>query len=89
SECERKCSHLVEIATKEESDWLAETFLFKGTCSSNIYRNCVAWTGGNDISVEGRYHWSYFNTSINFTNWKSNEPGPLRLKEDCIHLLRN
>ncbi|XP_062608362.1 low affinity immunoglobulin epsilon Fc receptor-like, partial [Saccostrea cucullata] len=27
-ECEARCSHVVEIETKEESDWLARTLLF-------------------------------------------------------------
>lgn len=26
-ECQKKCAHLVQIETKEESDWLAATFL--------------------------------------------------------------
>ncbi|XP_062598128.1 perlucin-like protein [Saccostrea cucullata] len=88
SECEGSCSYLVEIETKEESDWLAQTFLFKDTCPSDIYLSCHAWTGGNDLTVEGRYQWSHSNKSINFTNWFDIEPYTPD-KEDCIQLLMN
>ncbi|XP_056001956.1 collectin-12-like isoform X2 [Ostrea edulis] len=80
-ECEKRCSHLVEIGDKEKSDWLAATFLSK------------TWTGGNDVDVEGQYRWSYSNVTITFTAWYRNEPSvgyPARAKErDCIDLLRN
>ncbi|XP_061191030.1 perlucin-like protein, partial [Saccostrea echinata] len=93
SECEARCSHLVEIETKEESDWLAETFVLKDTCPSNIFAFCRAWTGGNDLRTEGRYQWDNANESMAFTNWDSNEPSityPFQAKDsDRIHLLRN
>ncbi|XP_062593876.1 collectin-10-like, partial [Saccostrea cucullata] len=87
-DCEVRCSYLVEIETKEESDWLAQAFLFKDTCPSDIYLSCFAWTGGNDIIVEGRYQWSHSNTSIDFTNWFGIEPYSPH-GEDCIQLLMN
>lgn len=33
-ECQKKCAHLVEIETKEKSDWLMTKFLLKGKLSS-------------------------------------------------------
>ncbi|XP_061190481.1 hepatic lectin-like [Saccostrea echinata] len=92
SECETRCSNLVEIETKEESDWLAQTFLLKETCPSYIYV-CVAWTGGNDRRIEGKYQWKDGNLSMTFTNWAKGEPSigyPNQAEEkDCIDLLTN
>jgi hypothetical protein len=51
----------------------------------------MAWTGGNDIEIEGQYRWSYSNTTLTFFAWHPNEPSPtLQLAEakDCIDLLR-
>lgn len=33
-ECQKKCAHLVEIETKEKSDWLMTKFLLRGKLSS-------------------------------------------------------
>ncbi|XP_056014963.1 collectin-12-like [Ostrea edulis] len=80
-ECEKRCSHLVEIGDKEESDFLASTFLLN------------TWTGGNDHDIEDQYRWSYSNVTITFTAWNTGEPSvgyPAQAEEkDCIDLLRN
>ncbi|XP_048751418.2 macrophage mannose receptor 1-like [Ostrea edulis] len=91
-ECEKRGSHLVEIGDQEESGWLASTFLVKSSCSTNLFEKCTAWTGGNDVDVEGRYRWSYSNLSITFTAWKEGEPSvglpTIAEERDCIDLLR-
>ncbi|XP_056001958.1 C-type lectin domain family 17, member A-like [Ostrea edulis] len=92
-ECEKRCSHLVEIGDKEESDFLASTFLLNSTCPSSVYDVCTAWTGGNDHDIEGQYRWSYSNVTITVTAWYTNEPSvgyPAQAEEkDCIDLFRN
>ncbi|XP_065933466.1 uncharacterized protein [Magallana gigas] len=63
-ECQKLCSYLVEINSKEESDWLSASFFMKDNCDSNINLSCTAWTGGNDRSTEGGYLWDHSNTLI-------------------------
>lgn len=87
-ECQKLCSYLVEINSKEESDWLAASFLMKDSCDSNIYLSCNAWTGGNDRSKEGGYLWDHSNSLISFTNWSPKEPTG-RTTENCIQLRRD
>lgn len=91
-ECQKKCANLVTIETKEESDWMAATFL-NDDCLSNIYFYCTAWTGGNDLAIEGQYVWDASNTSMVFTNWYVSEPSigypSLAADRDCIDILRN
>uniref|UniRef100_K1QUK2 Aggrecan core protein n=1 Tax=Magallana gigas TaxID=29159 RepID=K1QUK2_MAGGI len=91
-ECQKKCAHLVQIETKEESDWLAATFL-NDDCLSDIYFYCTAWTGGNDLDIEGQFVWGHSNTSMVFTNWYVTEPSinnpSLAAVRDCIDILRN
>jgi hypothetical protein len=52
-----------------------------------VFAYCTAWTGANDIAVEGIYRWQHSNTNMYFANWFDKEPtgGP----EDCVELLRN
>lgn len=48
------CAHLAEVETKEESEWLAATFLMKGKLSEKfiklkyqkgkIYATIIEWT---------------------------------------------
>ncbi|XP_052694133.1 lectin BRA-3-like [Crassostrea angulata] len=87
-ECQKKCSYLVEIEDKEESAWLALMFLDKSDCPTSLYKNCTAWTGGNDLDIEGKYVWDNSNTSFVFTNWYKFVPshGDIR---DCIDILKN
>ncbi|XP_061170862.1 CD209 antigen-like protein C [Saccostrea echinata] len=93
TECVSRCSHLVVIDSEEESEWLAVTFLRKGTCSLNVFSDCSAWTGGNDLNIEGQYGWNQSNVTMNFTYWHLNEPSvgypELAVKRDCIDLLRS
>ncbi|XP_062572854.1 collectin-12-like [Saccostrea cucullata] len=91
--CESRNAHLVEIESKDKSDWLAGTFLLKDTCPSNIYDICVAWTGGNDLVIEGHYQWNNAPGAMNFTNWYPDEPSigypGKAAARDCIDLLKN
>ncbi|XP_056001779.1 neurocan core protein-like [Ostrea edulis] len=91
-ECRKRGSHLVEIEDQEKSKWLASTFLVKSTCPTYLYK-CTAWTGGNDVDIEGQYRWSYSNAIFTFHFWQRGEPSvgyPKQAEErDCIDLLRN
>uniref|UniRef100_A0A8W8P0L5 C-type lectin domain-containing protein n=1 Tax=Magallana gigas TaxID=29159 RepID=A0A8W8P0L5_MAGGI len=92
AECQNMFSHLVEIDDKAESDWLASTFLNPdgnyATCPSNIFGGCRAWTGLNDLNIEGQYVWDHSNTPMVFFTWYIFEPslGDVR---DCVDILRN
>ncbi|XP_078328179.1 low affinity immunoglobulin epsilon Fc receptor-like, partial [Crassostrea virginica] len=60
-------------------------------CGSNIF-NCAAWTGLNDLDIEGRYIWDHSNASLTLTNWHPKEPSLSKpeqaLNRDCIDILR-
>uniref|UniRef100_K1QRK2 Aggrecan core protein n=1 Tax=Magallana gigas TaxID=29159 RepID=K1QRK2_MAGGI len=92
-ECQKMCSYLVEIESKEESDWLATTFLDNANCKSDPFFDCTAWTGGNDLDTEGQYKWDHSNTLMSFTNWHYHEPSlgnpNQALNKDCIDMLRD
>ncbi|XP_065933678.1 uncharacterized protein [Magallana gigas] len=91
-QCKKMCSHLVEIDSQDENDWLTMTMLKKENCGTYEYENCTSWTGGNDIQTEGSYMWDHSNTNINYTNWHPDEPSLIfpndTLTRDCIDLLR-
>ncbi|XP_062611197.1 collectin-10-like [Saccostrea cucullata] len=76
----------------EESEWLATTFLVKNTCPSDLFADCTAWTGGNDLEVEGQYCWNDSNMTMTFTYWNPNEPSIIQPTQaytrDCIDLLK-
>lgn len=67
--------------------------LFTDDCLSGIYFYCTAWTGGNDLDIEGQFVWGHSNTSMVFTNWYVTEPSignpSLAAVRDCIDILRN
>ncbi|XP_022310986.2 C-type lectin domain family 4 member E-like [Crassostrea virginica] len=88
SECEKMCAYLVEIDSKEETDWLADTFLKSDKCLPNLYVICTSWTGGNDLDLEGQYMWDYSNTTFNYTNWLTDEPsGDSAMNtRDCVDM---
>nr|XP_034315160.1 neurocan core protein isoform X2 [Crassostrea gigas] len=92
-ECQKMCSYLVEIESKEESGWLATTFLDNANCRSDPFFDCTAWTGGNDLDTEGQYKWDHSNTLMSFTNWHYHEPSlgnpNQALNKDCIDMLRD
>ncbi|XP_062574841.1 hepatic lectin-like [Saccostrea cucullata] len=92
AECEDMCSHLVVIDNMEESNWLAKAFLRENTCPTDIFADCTAWTGGNDLEVEGQYRWNNSNVTMTFTYWYYNEPSindPTQAyTRDCIDLLK-
>nr|XP_034319113.1 hepatic lectin-like [Crassostrea gigas] len=83
-ECQKICAHLVEIETKEESDWLAATFF--DSCISD----CSIWTGGNDIEIEGEYVWDHSNMKFSISYWSPGEPSiaypDQASTRDCIDL---
>lgn len=93
-QCKKMCSHLVEIDSQGENDWLTMTMLKKENCGTYMYEfeNCTSWTGGNDIQTEGSYKWDHSNTNIIFINWHPNKPSLLipndTLTKDCIDILR-
>ncbi|XP_055999170.1 neurocan core protein-like [Ostrea edulis] len=90
-ECETRSSKLVEIEDKEESIWLAKEFLDKATCTNYVYSDCKAWTGGNDILVDGDYKWHHSSSTMDFENWNQNQPNGNHNGEDqdCVELLKN
>ncbi|XP_056003535.1 perlucin-like protein [Ostrea edulis] len=87
--CEDIFSQLVEIEDIEESVWLAATFIFKDTCSQSDYFHCTAWTGGNDILMEGNYGWHHSNSSTAFINWHVEQPSGRHdgREEDCVEMM--
>lgn len=90
--CQKMGAHLVEIENTDESFWLAAEFLMTDNLNcENDYR-CSAWTGLNDIDIEGKYVWDYSNASALFTNWYPREPSLYTdtdaLTRDCIDMLQ-
>nr|XP_022312741.1 low affinity immunoglobulin epsilon Fc receptor-like isoform X2 [Crassostrea virginica] len=85
-ECRSRCSYLIEIESKEEADWISATFL------ENDIWNCTAWTGLNDLDIEGAYVWDHSNAPLTFSNWMDGEPSLYSpdhaLERDCIDILR-
>ena len=72
--------------------YIYEGFLnISENCGSNIF-NCTAWTGLNDLDIEGRYIWDHSNASLTLTNWHPKEPSLSKpeqaLNRDCIDILR-
>jgi hypothetical protein len=56
-----------------------------------VYDDCTAWTGGNDISIEGDYRWQSSDSKMEFTNWHGSQPSVWHeyKQEDCVELMRN
>lgn len=67
---------------------LYHCYFIVGDCPTSLYKNCTAWTGGNDLDIEGKYVWDKSNTSFVFTNWYKFVPsnGDIR---DCIDIFKN
>ncbi|XP_078330887.1 C-type mannose receptor 2-like [Crassostrea virginica] len=74
TECSKRCSYLIEIESKEEAEWISATFLENVNCGSDIFFDCTAWTGLNDLDIEGTYVWDHSNAPLTFSNWHSHEP---------------
>ncbi|XP_078330832.1 low affinity immunoglobulin epsilon Fc receptor-like [Crassostrea virginica] len=91
-ECGKMCSYLIEIESKEEADWISATFLDSVNCRPDIFFDCTAWTGLNDLDIEGTYVWDHSNGPLIFSNWHHQEPSLLSkseaLTKDCIDILR-
>ena len=71
---------------------MAGSFIISENCGSYVFYDCTAWTGLNDIDIEGTYIWDHSNASLTFTNWYPKEPSlskpELALSRDCIDILR-
>ena len=61
-------------------------------CLSNIYEDCTAWTGLNDLDIDGTYVWDHSNAPLTFSNWNDGEPSvrdPDHAQtRDCTDILR-
>ena len=61
-------------------------------CPAMKRADCTAWTGLNDIDIEGTYVWEHSKAPLTFSNWHPKEPSvdnPNRaLTRDCIDILR-
>jgi hypothetical protein len=55
-----------------------------------LFTDCKAWTGGNDVSVEGIYTWDHSKSNMVFTNWHEHEPSVTAgtAEEDCVEIIR-
>lgn len=62
-------------------------------CPTQLHGGCTAWTGLNDLDIEGQYMWDHSNTPVVFANWHTNEPSlrnsSYALTRDCIDMFRN
>ena len=67
-------------------------FIISENCDLSVFSDCTAWTGLNDLDIEGRYIWDHSNASLTFTNWHPKEPSLSKpeqaLSRDCIDILR-
>ena len=54
--------------------------------------SCTAWTGLNDLDIEGTYVWDHSNAPLTFSNWNDKEPSlddpQMAQIRDCIDILR-
>ncbi|XP_052695297.1 C-type lectin domain family 17, member A-like, partial [Crassostrea angulata] len=91
-DCQKMCSYLVEIESTMEAEWISKTFIDQANCGRDPYA-CTAWTGLNDLHIEGQYRWDHSNTFLNFSNWFPGEPSlgspSNAFDRDCIDMLRN
>lgn len=57
-------------------------------CPSNTSNGCSAWTGLNDLNIEGQYVWDHSNTPMAFYTWYTFKPefGDIR---DCVAIQKN
>ncbi|XP_078330886.1 low affinity immunoglobulin epsilon Fc receptor-like [Crassostrea virginica] len=92
TECSKMCSYLIEIESKEEAEWISATFLENMNCGSDVFFDWTAWTGLNDLDIEGTYIWDHSNAPLTFSNWHYHEPSlgtpSQALTRDCIDILR-
>ena len=67
-------------------------FLISVNCDATIRKNCTAWTGLNDLNIEGTYVWDHSNAPLTYSNWYDKEPSLNNRnhaqKRDCIDILR-
>lgn len=56
-------------------------------CPSNTSNGCSAWSGLNELNIEGQYVWDHSNTPMTFSTWYSFKPelGDIR---DCVSIQR-
>lgn len=77
---------------KYKNVFIYKHYCIVDNCSSKLHLGCTAWTGLNDLTIEGQYMWDHSNTSVIFENWHANEPS-LNIPSnaavrDCIDMLR-
>nr|XP_022310944.1 low affinity immunoglobulin epsilon Fc receptor-like [Crassostrea virginica] len=91
-ECRKMCSYLIEIESKEEAEWISATFLENVNCPAVKRVDCTAWTGLNDLDIEGTYVWEHSKAPLTFSNWHPRDPSVdnpnMALTRDCIDILR-
>jgi hypothetical protein len=66
-------------------------FFIPCTCVPHYEYDCLSWTGGNDVEVEGSYRWQHSIGKMNFTNWRSDGPSVSYggRDEDCVQMMTN
>ncbi|XP_025097814.1 low affinity immunoglobulin epsilon Fc receptor-like isoform X2 [Pomacea canaliculata] len=81
--CRLLSANLVEITSKEESDFISR-FLSGHSAIST-------WIGATDIFSEGKFVWMPEGEPVNFTNWAPGEPNHNTGtgSEDCVILDEN
>ena len=65
-------SHLVEIYTQFQQDFITMMALFLEEHDPNGFSNW--WIGLSDAGREGRWYWTNSLKPSNFTNWYSGQP---------------
>lgn len=53
-----------------------ETELKKALIASHVYKNgdAIVWVGANDLTDEGKFHWTATGKPVEYTNWAKNVP---------------
>merc|ERR1712137_1127000 len=76
--CTQEASHLVEIETDEENDFISK---FGGFLKSPAY-----WIGLTDEAVEHSWMWLNSNTAANYTSWYKGRPNGQRAR-NCAEMI--
>lgn len=75
-ECSKIGAYLVEVNSIEENQYIAKTFLKKGT---------IVWLGGSDLDSEGQWVWKKSKYPLGYQGWQKSEPNGGVL-ENCLHI---
>nr|XP_019924383.1 C-type mannose receptor 2 [Crassostrea gigas] len=87
-ECRVRNSHLVELTTIDENDFLLQKSLEIGSCVPTNTYNCGLWIGLNDQEEEGQFKWENSNFPVTFSNWLSGQPDG-REHKNCVEMLQD